>query len=195
MKHLIWISIFSLLGLTACQNDAGTSGEQTTEQAADNNTVANTAPASAESAVGDAPRQAQTGSFLPARTPDSSPVVDILLKDFWVFEYYVVDDPAMRAANKGLWFNFYPDGTFESGHWQEKAGYGSWSLRNEEGKRVLYLDNIVDALDGVWEVQGINKEQDTMTWVGMKNSNYAGAITKVINLLTRPTKAQFGVEE
>ena len=32
---------------------------------------------------------------------------------------------------------------------------------------MLYLDNIVDAEDAQWEVQGVNKEQDTMTWAGV----------------------------
>lgn len=145
-------------------------------------------------AVADGPRQGDSGSFAPPQAPGSHPMVAILTRDFWVFEFYVVDDAAARAANKGRWFRFSEDGTFESGRWEEKTGYGSWRLQDEQGDVTLYLDNVADAEDGQWEIQGVNKEQDTMTWVGVNKTSTAGAITKVINLLTRPTKAQFGVE-
>ncbi|MCO6477849.1 MAG: hypothetical protein J5I94_14560 [Phaeodactylibacter sp.] len=138
--------------------------------------------------------EAATGSFLPPTPPGGHPMAPLLMRDFWVFEFYVVDDAASRAANKGRWFRFFEDGTFESGHWQEKTGNGSWRLQDEQGKVILYLDNVVDAQDGQWEIQGVNKDQDTMTWVGISKTNTAGVICKVINLLTRPTKAQFGVE-
>jgi len=172
-----------LLGLWACAGD-DKAGQQETQQAS-----------STSSPVGNAPGKGEKGSFLPAVAPEDNPLVQVLTLDFWVFEFYVVDEAAARAFNRGRWFRFYIDGTFESGHWQEKTGYGTWKIQDEEGKKMLYLDNIVDAEDAQWEIQGVNSTQDTMTWAGINKTGNAGVITKVINLLTRPTKAQFGVQE
>ena len=182
MKQLLF-GIF-LLSLWSC------TGDDNAQQAANPSELAGTAA----STVADAPRKDGSGSFLPPLALGEHPMVPILTTDYWIFEYYVIDDAAARASNKGRWFRFFADGTFESGSWEEKTGYGSWRLQDEDNKVMLYLDNIVDAEDGQWEIQGVNKEQDTMTWAGISKTNTAGVITKVINLLTRPTKAQFRIE-
>ncbi len=174
MKHLILLVL--LAGAMACNGDGQKAQGET---------------ASTAGIVSNEPK----GSFLPPLNPGESPLISILTKDFWVFEYYVAEDAEARKVNKGRWFKFNPDGTFESGHWEEQTGYGSWRINEFEGNLVLYLDNIYDSQDGQWEIQGVNQEQDTMTWVGVNKTSTAGIITKVINLLARPTKAQFGVEE
>lgn len=186
MKQIL-LCVLSM-SLWACKGDHNSSAQDAGQPAPAQ------AGAAAGSPVAGAPNRAESGSFLPPQAPGDNPLAEILMRDFWIFEFYVVDDPALRAANKGRWFKFYPDGTFEAGLWQEKTGYGSWSLQTVDGDRILRLDNIVDAEDIQWEIQGVNSEQDTMTWAGINKTNNAGAITKVINLLTRPTKAQFGVE-
>ncbi|MCB0546480.1 MAG: hypothetical protein KDD19_02775 [Phaeodactylibacter sp.] len=174
-----------LLSLWSCTGDGKSPGEQQ---------AGSQASGTEQSAGTNVPSTGDSGSFLPAQVPAGHPMVPILTTDYWIFEFYVIDDAAARAANKGRWFRFLNDGTYESGSWEEKTGYGSWRLQDEEGKVMLYLDNVVDSEDGQWEIQGVNKEQDTMTWSGINKTNTAGVITKVINLLTRPTKAQFGVE-
>ena len=183
MKQIL-LGIF-FLSLWSCTGDDNSQSQQE-QQAAAAGTAAST--------VADAPRKDDSGSFQPPVALGEHPMVPILTTDFWVFEYYVIDDAAARASNRGRWFQFFADGTFESGSWEEKTGYGSWLLRDEDSKVMLYLDNIVDDEDSQWEIQGVNKEQDTMTWAGISKTNTAGVITKVINLLTRPTKAQFGIE-
>ncbi|MCB0570581.1 MAG: hypothetical protein KDC66_12485 [Phaeodactylibacter sp.] len=179
MKHLIWMAL--LVGAMACNGEGRKASGETGAQAA----------GSTAGVVNNEPK----GSFLPPLNPGESPLIATLATDFWVFEYYVAEDPEARKANKGLWFKFNPDGTYESGHWEEQIGYGSWRLAEFEGDLILSLDNIYDSQDGQWEIQGVNKDQDTMTWVGVNKTTTAGVITKVINLLSRPTKAQFGVEE
>ena len=185
MKQTIFCIL--LLSLWSCTGDSNTQTQGQPEAGA--------ALESAESPVAESPIEGESGSFLPPIAPGEHPMVPILTRDFWVFEFYVIDDAAARALNRGRWYRLLEDGTFESGHWQQKTGNGSWRLQDEQGKVMLYLDNVVDAEDAQWEVQGVNKEQDTMTWAGVSKTNTAGVITKVINLLTRPTKAQFGVEE
>ncbi|HQU59441.1 MAG: hypothetical protein KDD02_02950 [Phaeodactylibacter sp.] len=175
MKHLIWLIL--LVGAIAC--NGGGEGKKMNGQAG------------TAAIVSDEPK----GSFLDPVNPGTSPLISVLTTNYWVFEYYVAEDPEARKGNKGRWFKFNPDGSYESGQWEEQTGYGAWRLNEFEGDLVLSLDNIYDSQDGQWEVQGVNKEQDTMTWVGVNKTKTAGIITKVINLLTKPTKAQFGVEE
>lgn len=122
-------------------------------------------------------------------------MAELLTQNYWVFEYYVAEDREARKANKGRWFQLNPDGTYESGHWQKLTGYGVWRLQDdpEEGF-LLVFDNVNDALDEQWEIQGVNEDKDTMSWGGVNKTPNAGIITKTISLLSRPTRAQFGVQ-
>ena len=127
--------------------------------------------------------------------PGNSPLVTILTADFWVFEHYVIpEDQAGGWANKGRWYQFNPDGSFESGHWEELTGNGSWRLEKREGKQILIIDSTIDMEDSEWEID-MNAEQDAMSWVGTENYKRTSHMLKVISLLSRPTKKQFGVEE
>jgi len=187
MKKYLWMFLFA--ALAACGDDAAkdvndnTANNETKEAMADETT-----------AVGDLPNKGEEGSFLPPLDPGESPMVTTLTTAYWVFEYYVVDDRAQRAANKGRWFQFFPDGTFSTGVWQEQTGYGVWRLEEEPEGLMLYLDSINDTQDEKWEIQGVNDVRDTMTWAGISETPNAGVITKTINLLSQPTKKQFGVE-
>lgn len=185
MKKLSW-SLFLVLGLFACTEDAP-SGADNADNSSD--AVTETAAASPSSNI------AMNGAFEPAVAPEPSALINTLATDFWVWEYYVVDDKATRLANKGRWFKMSADGTYESGRWGEKTGYGSWRLFEQEGKQILQFDNIDDRQDEQWEIQGINQDNDTMTWAGVKDTNSEGAILKAISLLSRPTRQQFGVAE
>jgi hypothetical protein len=176
MKHLLWISFF-LLAAIGCKSDGTT-----------NNDSSNTPP-------GTAATTEPEGGFMPPLNPGRSPLVTLLTTEYWVFEFYVVDNEAARKFNRGRWFKLSPDGTFINGHWQEQTGYGSWRLEETEDKVIIHFDNIYDSQDVQYEIQGMSQEQDTMTWVGVNRTPSAGAILKVINLSSRPTKAQFGIEE
>lgn len=185
MKKMMWCLV--LCGFLACSEEPSAaeegqdSGSETTEAA----------PANRD----EIPAEAMNGSFEPPVAPEPSNLVQTLTTDFWVWEYYVVDDRATRLANKGRWFKLSADGTFESGRWQQKTGYGSWRLLNRDGKQILVFDNIDDRQDEQWEIQGINQTKDTMTWAGVADTKTEGAILKAISLLTRPTRKQFGVAE
>lgn len=74
-------------------------------------------------------------------------LVNILIIDFWVWEYYVVDDKVICLANKGCWFKLFVDGIYEMGCWEDKIGYGFWCLLNQDGKKILQFDNIDDCQD------------------------------------------------
>ena len=190
MRYLIWI--FFVLALAAsCASDE--QGEASQEEFSEK--IRKSASATTSSPEG-VPASAKNGSFQPPQPVGGGEKAQLLTQNFWVFEFYVTDDKATRLAQKGNWYRFFKDGTFESGNWTDKTGYGSWRLQNvpDEGL-MLFMDNINDELDIQWEIQGINKAGDTMTWAGINRKANAGDVVKVISLLTRPTRKQFGVEE
>lgn len=116
-------------------------------------------------------------------------------KDVWMFEYYLISpvDSVRSYANIGKWFQFYEDGTFVSGRWQERTGEGTWRLKpgNQYGP-LLTLDNINDAEDMEWRLQGMNPDMDQWSWSGTPAFGLNGHFPKVIRLFSIPTKAQFG---
>lgn len=183
-----FILLLLLLGWMGCTDDASVNDQNT-----ENTTT--TTEITEEGNAQSRPSKGAKGSFLPPLDPGEGTMVTTLTADYWVFEFYVAEERADRAANKGRWFKFAPDGTYESGIWQEQIGYGVWRIQEEPEGLMLYLDNIDDSQDEKWEIQGVNDVRDTMTWAGLSETNTAGVITKVINLLTMPTKKQFGVDE
>lgn len=124
------------------------------------------------------------------------PETNALLTNYWVFEFYVDrKDRANTGKRVGTWYQFAPDGTFTSGQWQEQTNTGVWSVRRADGKVFLTLDSNVDALDTEYDLQGMTQSRDAMSWVGTKRYATNHVMLKAINLLTQPTKKQFGVTE
>lgn len=150
-----------------------------------------------------AEQQTATGAYTPGpgsvvgppQIPPQNATTAKLMKDYWVFEFYVVPgDKAASQAGRGRWYKFNPDGTFESGRWEdEKWGSGNWYYRVEDGKRLLRLDSSVDAEDAEWDLQG--ETDGAMSWGGTSTYDQGGIILKALNLMTIPTRQQFGVQE
>ena len=117
-----------------------------------------------------------------------------LLRNFWVFEFYIIpNDHEASVENRGRWLAFSPDGTFECGHWEKKTSQGTWRLYND-GKVKVLLDAEDDKEDAEWELQ-FAADGDVSSWIGTDAfTNNKGVMAKVINLMTRPTKKQFGYE-
>lgn len=118
----------------------------------------------------------------------------LLIRNFWVFEFYIIpNDHEASVKNRGRWYTFNADGTFESGHWEEQTSKGTWYLYND-GKYKVRLDAIDDAEDAEWELQFAG-DGDVASWIGTSAFiGNKGVMSKVINLMTRPTKKQFGYE-
>lgn len=168
-----------ILGLMACKSDTtdGTNNEST-------------AATSSQS------YQGGPGSVVgPPMMPPQNEITQKLMKDYWVFEFYVVPgDRAASRAGQGRWYKFNPDGTFESGRWEDEIwGSGNWYFRTETGKNYLRLDSTVDAEDSEWEIQGIS--DGAMSWGGTQTYDNAGVILKALSLMTIPTRAQFNFTE
>ena len=181
MKRIV---LFAFIAMTwvACKNESNSTegSSDTTEQGT--------------TATGN--NNATQGKAANPVTPVSSGLTEDLTRDFWVYEFYI--DPKNRDNSKlfrGKWFSLSADGTFESGHWEETTGSGSWLLlKDDQGKDLLRLDNVNDAEDAEFQVQ-INADGDAASWVGTKTYGQAGVMLKAINLMTKPTKQQFGLAE
>lgn len=181
MLRRIVLGCLIIAGMAACQSDASTDNGNNNS----NNTTAGQG------------YQGGPGSVVgPPMIPPQTAVSQKLMTDYWVFEYYIVPgDRAASRAGMGRWYKFHPDGTFESGRWDDEVwGSGNWYLRSENGKNILRLDSSVDAEDAEWEIQGMTEE--AMSWSGTQTYDYnEGVILKALSLMTIPTRAQFNFTE
>jgi hypothetical protein len=182
MKPWLWAAAISML-LCQCKSDSATG--------------ADTAGAATASAAAAAP--AGGGSFRsPLPVPMNTREAVTLTKNYWVFEYYIdPDNPINNRINRGRWYKLNPDGTFESGHWDQKTANGSWGLGKAEDNNYLmvHFDSSIDAEDSEFMIQGINDQEDAMSWVGTDLYKQGQIMIKAIQLLSIPTKKQFGIEE
>jgi hypothetical protein len=139
---------------------------------------------------------APAGSYDPPQPVDLGHVeTQALVRNYWVFE--IVRDrnnPQNDRDKPGTWYQFNPDGTFTGGHWSQTTHQGSWRFRIQDGRAYLNVDSSDDGEDIQFELQGINADGDAMSWVSTKLYGNGGMMLKAINLLTIPTKEQFGVE-
>lgn len=173
MKRILFLLTLFIIGLISCKDDnVSSSGRQ------------------------------YTGSAAPAVAPDKATFpreVTALTsnfgegKDYWMFEYYLISpvDSAKSYANMGRWFQFYEDGTFVNGRWQQDIGKGSWFLRQGPYGPFLLLDNVIDTEDMEWELQGLSATMEEWSWVGTKTYGANNNFAKAIRLYSKPTKEQF----
>lgn len=136
-------------------------------------------------------------SAAPAQTPPVDMTeTAVLLSRFWVFEHWVETNNPTRNANKGRWYRFYENGTYDGGHWEDHNDHGTWFLKKGAQHTELFIDSDRnDLMDAKWEIQGINGTQDAMSWVKTKDfGDQQSALCKLNAMLSIPTKAQFGLE-
>lgn len=159
-------------------------------------------PGSNVSAPPQSAQGATVGSASTPISPGNSREAQLLMTNFWVAEFYVIplDQGQIRPARerKGLWWQFLPDGTYLAGQWEKQFDNGSWFLRQGPQYALLFIDSAVDdQKDTEFQIQGIAKENDVMSWVKEINNsaNQEPAMLKMITLMTRPTKRQFGLPE
>lgn len=168
MTRLTFLLFLSLLSLTSCQNDS------------ENNDQIRA-----------------TGSAGPARIPPQNEMTNALMQDYWVFEFFVVpNDEEGSQFNRGRWYNFHADGTFDGGHWQEQTDFGNWYYRVTPDKTFVLVDSEVNDLnDAEWEIQGSTYDYTAMSWVRTgKFGDQRQILGKLLRLTTTPTKASLGVE-
>lgn len=119
----------------------------------------------------------------------------LLVLNYWVFEKYYHPEKPKKDLGKGRWFKFEKDGSFVSGRWEDQTASGSWRLYTRENKQFILLDSTNDKEDAEFEIQAINGEEDTMAWVGTEAYPEFKPVSLIItNLLSIPTKAQFGLQ-
>ena len=129
--------------------------------------------------------------------PLEHPTTQLLLKGFWVTEYYIDQkaNPYQKVAGAGQWLRFNPDGTYTAGHWDRQTHAGAWYLSFAQEYAWLTLDANVDRRDAVWELQRISSNQRTMGWRRIYDTGFGpygkSIILKQENLDNMPTKEQY----
>ena len=128
-------------------------------------------------------------------TPPDSRISKILQTNIWMVEFYISStDFENGKKNRGRWYQFKKDGTFDSGYWEKKTGSGTWTVEEVSKYPMVKMDSYNDAEDAAWEVQGVPADPTEMSWVGAKDYPNYGDLVKMFNMLTPPTKKQFGEE-
>ncbi|MDX1942394.1 MAG: hypothetical protein SFU99_17655 [Saprospiraceae bacterium] len=136
------------------------------------------------------------GGAVPALALGINRETNILTSNYWVIEFYVAQGENFepKKVNRGKWYKFNKDGTFQSGHWEVPGCSGTWRLDYSTQYPMFIVDSYNDAEDWAWHMQGVTEDNSEMSLVGAQGySNYADLV-KAINLLTPPTKKQFGDE-
>lgn len=169
--RVFFIAILMVVWFSGCQNDDQGAGQN---------------------AAGDS---SSSTTALKATPPPNTREAQILLRNYWVFEFYIVPgDRETSMANRGRWYKFNADGTFLTGQWEEDWSQGIWSIYYGGEFPVIHVDAERNDIDGEWELQGISGDEETLSWMGTRRYNHKGTAVKVINLLTKPTKKQFNME-
>lgn len=175
MRKTLWLLL--LLGFFACKNEK-----------------TNTADTASNEPV-EVDLNSLTGSAAAPLAPGDNRETRILTNNFWVIEFYVSStEGENKSWNRGRWYQFNKDGTFASGHWDKQTAYGTWTVDYTPKYPLVVIDSYNDAEDCAWHMQGVTPDESEMSMVGGEGySNYADMV-KAINLMTMPTKKQFGDE-
>jgi hypothetical protein len=170
--------------ITACQSDdQNSNSDNPAEPRAEQ-----TGPATPEAPTGDDPVAS------PVPPPLDIPEANTLLNSpYWVAEFWVKDGKN-TPESKGRWWKFEPDGTYTTGLWQDQIASGVWALTDDQGKILLHLDANVAGLNEEFHLQGTSQGGGYMSWVGTRLYGMNTVAVKSISLLSKPTRAQFGVE-
>jgi len=150
-----------------------------------------------DSAVDEKP---SLGSIGTPAIPQKFKETDLLLTDYWVYEYYVIPEKVGVGPNfVGTWYKFNPNGTYTKGQFQETFDNGNWYIserpsEHQPGKvfRYIYFDSAVNDLwDVGFEIQGTSGYN--MSWVKQLNPpDGESGLGKVMKMLTKPTREQLG---
>ncbi len=83
---------------------------------------------------------------------------------YWYVEAYVkINDRESALENRGRWYRFSPEGTFESGKFLTASSKGSWTYDPQNA--LIFIDSQNDLEDGEWKLQ-MGKSGTVMIWVG-----------------------------
>jgi hypothetical protein len=183
----LFLFALALLAITACKNDPPAT-ESGIAVAAENQVEAETPAGNGRSTT--------SGSMVEPVTPDPNDrYVKALIQYFWVVEFWQDHvNEKNKNLNRGSWWKFNPDGTFTAGKFEEETHNGSWTITHRDSKTFLKIDANIDAFDSEFDIQGVTRLDDAMSWVGTDTYNQSHLAVKVMQLLTQPTKAQFEVE-
>ncbi len=114
-----------------------------------------------------------------------------IVNKFWWIDGYVSSRPAVRADQRGKWYIFYPNRTFDYGKWDEFLARGTWRYKQSElnGEMVENLYTKTD--DGKetrqWEMM-MAATNEKMVWMGPPVGPNAGDQGMLQPYLQLPTE-------
>ena len=183
------LAVVFALGLSGCANDSSTSASSATAADAEPKDVQTIISEN----IGYVPPMSDRGdSYAPAVPVVQNAYTTALVKDYWVFEFYVIKDVIdVRFRNIGRWFKFDLDGTFRTGRWDEETGVGSWKFEYRVDKPYIVLDSNIKGMDEIFQIQALNSPEDAFALTGT-TKNADGIHIKMIRLGSMPTRSQFG---
>lgn len=178
-----------LLVLATALTLIGTSCQQNQQSNADATAIPPARQTPGTTAEGQVRLQARNPSEDPNnQSEQSKKVLQALTSNYWVITAWVERlDPELNRKNQGRYFQFKPDGTFESGQWAQPTVSGTWTFNGRTG--LLYLDSPNDSEDGEWRIQ-INKDGSMMIWVGTERFQTTHIQVRLENLLFTPKNRQ-----
>lgn len=172
MKKIIFF--FLIANLTfACKNDPETTAETPAQ---------NSSETTASETTSDAASDQNLKENLPLRMKN---VVDWT----WWFEAYVSDRKGFGQTQKGKWFKFSPNGSFEFGIYQDLSGAGKW--RYDVAKETIFLTYDKDGEQQEWKTM-MSNTNDIMIWMAPGTGPLRGDQAKLVRYLQRPEEGQVG---
>jgi hypothetical protein len=148
----------------------------------------------------DVPGKPSLGSIGTPSIPGNFKETQLLLTDYWVYEFYVIPEKVGVGPNfVGTWYKFNPNGSYSKGQFQETFDNGNWYIserpsEHQPGKvfRYIYFDSAVNDLwDVGFEIQGTSGFN--MSWVKQLDPpDGESGLAKVMKMLTKPTREQLG---
>ncbi|MEY3051362.1 MAG: hypothetical protein RLY31_1147 [Bacteroidota bacterium] len=93
-----------------------------------------------------------------------SRVIRVLTDRYWsVWGLVKINDPAANNLNKGVWFQFNPDGSYLYGQFDDSIGKGAWTFDGNQA--TLLMDSELLGDDREWRIK-IGNAEDEMLWIG-----------------------------
>ena len=99
-----------------------------------------------------------------AASDQQARVIRVLTDRYWsVWALVKINDPAANNLNKGVWFQFKPDGSYLYGQFGKQIGKGAWTF--DAGQATLLMDAEHLGDDREWRIK-IGNAEDDMLWLG-----------------------------
>ena len=108
-------------------------------------------------------------------------LLGFLTTDYWYMLAYVkINDRESAYENRGRWYQFAADGTFNSGKLKATGAKGVWTYDPQTA--LIHIDSENDAEDGEWKIQ-MGNSGTVMIWIGTERYKQNSIQIKLENFI------------